>query len=166
MTLPPLLNLNHPAAFLVTGYMENLAAKYVSYLWLSLWALWAFSALTTKLSVKRQSAESLLAQTVPVTLAFFLLFARSIRPHWLRTRFLPESNAELIWTGFAFAALGVAFAILSRLWIGRNWSGTVTIKNQHELIQNGPYRVVRAPSVTDCWWLISAPPWFTGKSEA
>jgi len=31
------------------------------------------------------------------------------------------------------------------VWIGRNWSGRVTIKQQHELIQDGPYSLVRHP---------------------
>jgi protein-S-isoprenylcysteine O-methyltransferase Ste14 len=40
---------------------------------------------------------------------------------------------------------GVAFAIWARLHIGRNWSGTVTIKADHKLIRTGPYAIVRHP---------------------
>ncbi|HEU4413352.1 MAG TPA: isoprenylcysteine carboxylmethyltransferase family protein [Candidatus Angelobacter sp.] len=148
MTPCVIVQSNHTAAIFVTSYMEHMAGTYASYLWIALWTLWAISAFAAKSSVKRQSAESRLAQTVPVTLAFFLLFGRSIWPRWLLARFFPESNAALIWAGFALTALGVAFAILARLWIGRNWSGTVTIKNQHELVQNGPYRIVRHPIYT------------------
>jgi protein-S-isoprenylcysteine O-methyltransferase Ste14 len=50
-----------------------------------------------------------------------------------------------MWTGLVITAMGIAFSVWARLWIGRNWSGTVTIKEQHELIQNGPYGLVRHP---------------------
>jgi protein-S-isoprenylcysteine O-methyltransferase Ste14 len=32
--------------------------------------------------------------------------------------------------------------------LGRNWSGTVTIKQDHELIASGPYALVRHPIYT------------------
>jgi protein-S-isoprenylcysteine O-methyltransferase Ste14 len=31
---------------------------------------------------------------------------------------------------------------------GRNWSGTVTLKKDHELIQGGPYKLARHPMYT------------------
>ena len=33
----------------------------------------------------------------------------------------------------------------ARALLGRNWSGTVTLKENHELIVRGPYRLVRHP---------------------
>ena len=32
--------------------------------------------------------------------------------------------------------------------LGRNWSGTVTVKENHELIRSGPYAIVRHPIYT------------------
>ena len=32
--------------------------------------------------------------------------------------------------------------------LGRNWSGVITLKEGHELIERGPYRVVRHPIYT------------------
>jgi hypothetical protein len=29
--------------------------------------------------------------------------------------------------------------------IGRDWSGTITVKRDHELVKSGPYRLVRHP---------------------
>ncbi len=34
---------------------------------------------------------------------------------------------------------------LARVILGTNWSGIVTLKENHELIQSGPYRFVRHP---------------------
>jgi protein-S-isoprenylcysteine O-methyltransferase Ste14 len=31
------------------------------------------------------------------------------------------------------------------MWLGSNWSGRITIKENHELVQSGPYRITRNP---------------------
>jgi protein-S-isoprenylcysteine O-methyltransferase Ste14 len=128
--------------------MENIFSIGVAYLWTALWIVWLVSALLAKRSVQSQTIASRLEQSILVTTAFCLLFVRNLWPHWLRQRVLPESDVALLWTGLIFTAAGVGFAILARFWIGRNWSGTVTIKEQHELIQSGPYRIVRHPIYT------------------
>ena len=44
---------------------------------------------------------------------------------------------------------GAAFAVTARMTLGSNWSGGgAAIKHQHELIQRGPYRLVRHPIYT------------------
>ncbi|MGP8165465.1 MAG: methyltransferase family protein [Steroidobacteraceae bacterium] len=45
-------------------------------------------------------------------------------------------------------AAGLLFSIWARQHLGRNWSGRVTIKADHELITTGPYRVTRHPIYT------------------
>jgi protein-S-isoprenylcysteine O-methyltransferase Ste14 len=50
--------------------------------------------------------------------------------------------------GIALVALGLGFSLLARVWLGRNWSGTVTVKREHELIRSGPYALVRHPIYT------------------
>jgi protein-S-isoprenylcysteine O-methyltransferase Ste14 len=120
----------------------------VAYFWTALWVFWVISALAAKQSVKRQSFSSRLAQTVPVIVAFSLLFSHNVWPHWLHFRFFPKSGLTVMWIGMGLTAVGIAFALWARLWIGRNWSGTVTIKDQHELIQRGPYSLVRHPIYT------------------
>src|SRR5262249_43321668 len=114
-------------------------------LWTLLWVLWLVAALTTKPTVQTQSRDSRLVQQIPVILAFFLLFGRHIWPDWLHQRIFPASDMALQWLGLALTVTGIAFAIWARLWIGKNWSSNVTIKEQHELIQTGPYRLVRHP---------------------
>lgn len=44
---------------------------------------------------------------------------------------------------------GTFFAIWARITIGRNWSGAViTAKEHHQLVTDGPYRIVRHPIYT------------------
>jgi len=51
-------------------------------------------------------------------------------------------------SGVFLCVSGLVFAIWARLILGRNWSGVVTLKEGHELIERGPYRVVRHPIYT------------------
>jgi protein-S-isoprenylcysteine O-methyltransferase Ste14 len=40
------------------------------------------------------------------------------------------------------------FYLFARFYLGRLWSGAITIMNDHELIQTGPYRFLRHPMYT------------------
>jgi protein-S-isoprenylcysteine O-methyltransferase Ste14 len=41
--------------------------------------------------------------------------------------------------------IGFAITVWARLILGSNWSATVTVKENHELVTRGPYRLVRHP---------------------
>jgi protein-S-isoprenylcysteine O-methyltransferase Ste14 len=43
---------------------------------------------------------------------------------------------------------GVAFTVWARITLGRNWSVEPTFKQDHELIESGPYALVRHPIYT------------------
>jgi protein-S-isoprenylcysteine O-methyltransferase Ste14 len=48
----------------------------------------------------------------------------------------------------AIVVAGLAFTVWARIVLGRNWSAEVTFKEGHELIETGPYRLVRHPIYT------------------
>src|SRR6266852_6362884 len=125
--------------------MHDILRDCADYFWLVLGIFWLVGALTAKRTERTQSPVSRLLQIAPEIAAFSLLFGRLAWPDWLRQRLLPEDFLATAWVGLALTAVGIAFAIWARLWIGRNWSGRVTIKEQHELIQSGPYAIVRHP---------------------
>ena len=43
---------------------------------------------------------------------------------------------------------GAGFTVWARITLGRNWSAEVTFKQDHELIESGPYALVRHPIYT------------------
>lgn len=61
---------------------------------------------------------------------------------------LPAAGTRLVLGGICFVALGLGVSVLARVWLGGNWSGTVTLNQVHELIRTGPYRFVRHPIYT------------------
>ena len=76
--------------------------------------------------------------------ATILMLAGHRLPSLLCARFLPPGPAMPA-MGAALTALGLGFAIWACVHLGRNWSGTVTLKADHALIRTGPYRRVRHP---------------------
>lgn len=62
-------------------------------------------------------------------------------------RLLPASPS-IMTAGLAVEAVGLFLAIWARRHLGRNWSGEITIKVDHQLIRSGPYRLLRHPIYT------------------
>jgi protein-S-isoprenylcysteine O-methyltransferase Ste14 len=62
-------------------------------------------------------------------------------------RLLPVS-VPIMAAGLVVEAMGLFVAIWARRHLGRNWSGEITIKVEHELIRSGPYRWLRHPIYT------------------
>ena len=63
-------------------------------------------------------------------------------------RYSWQRSFSAYWIGLALLCAGLAFAVWARVELGRNWSGSVTVKEGHELIRSGPYAYVRHPIYT------------------
>jgi protein-S-isoprenylcysteine O-methyltransferase Ste14 len=62
-------------------------------------------------------------------------------------RLLPGS-ALIMAAGLAIEAAGLWMAVWARRHLGRNWSGEISVKVDHQLIRSGPYRRLRHPIYT------------------
>lgn len=116
-------------------------------MWLSLALYWLFSSLSVKKSIKKQSGWQRMAYTLCLLFAFTLLFQDYFKTGLLYKPILPQNPFWKI-SGLILCAAGLLFALLARIWLGKNWSGRITIKENHELIQSGPYRITRNPIYT------------------
>jgi len=112
--------------------------------WIAFLLIWMIGATRTKRPTRIQSVRSQLLQRGLVAAGAILLFARGLGIGWLGVHLLPDSLA-LAYAGVVLTIAGIAFAVWARFAIGRNWSATVTIKQDHELIRSGPYALVRHP---------------------
>lgn len=116
-------------------------------MWLVLMVVWSVMWLGMKKAKKREAWAERMEHGVLLIGGFYLLFARQIDWAWLNKRVLPSIPS--IWVaGLAATALGVAISIWARLSLGSNWSGMVTLKDDHELIRSGLYRWIRHPIYT------------------
>ena len=118
-----------------------------SILWLLLGAIWLGSAPFSKRTMHRQSISSRIEQGIVLTIGAFLLFGSPSYLDWLNQPVFTVT-LPIALLGLALVACGVAFSIWARFILGDNWSGTVTVKQNHTLIVLGPYRIVRHPIYT------------------
>jgi protein-S-isoprenylcysteine O-methyltransferase Ste14 len=125
--------------------MSGATRAVIAGIWIVWLAYWLLAAFATKRTVERGDlfGYRLVALVLVVALlAVFGLFGLA-----------PES---VIWNTPAAVAIacvcvvaaGAAFAVWARIVLGRNWSAEVTFKQGHELIESGPYALVRHPIYT------------------
>lgn len=119
--------------------------KLIYWCWYIFVFFWLLNMFSNKRTLARQSVGNRLLYTIPFLLAFWLLFGAS--HHW-RHSFalvvLPHSLGLNV-VSLVLAVFGLALAMWARVTLGTNWSGTVTLKENHELIVRGPYAYVRHP---------------------
>ena len=124
--------------------MKVIYNNLLAYMW-GTWALyWWLAARNTKRAIRKESLSSRLAYLIPLVLAALLLWRSTFPWLYLDKRFLPASPS-VFWIGSVITACGLLFCVWARVYLGKNWSGTVTIKEGHELISSGPYALVRHP---------------------
>jgi protein-S-isoprenylcysteine O-methyltransferase Ste14 len=112
--------------------------------WLVFAAYWLLSMRNLKPVKSREPAANRGLQIVVIVIAALLVFSDMAAHTVLRRRFVAHS-ATVYDLGLAMACAGIAVAIWARYHIGAYWSGRVTLKQDHKLIQSGPYARVRHP---------------------
>ncbi|HEY1724444.1 MAG TPA: isoprenylcysteine carboxylmethyltransferase family protein [Steroidobacteraceae bacterium] len=128
--------------------MRQWYGELIPALWIAWFIYWRMSAAGVKPIARVESPLSRAAHFVPLIVAGLLLWMRRIADGGvLFERFIARSF-EAYWSGVALVVAGLIFSIWARRTIGRNWSGTVTVKQDHELITSGPYALVRHPIYT------------------
>jgi protein-S-isoprenylcysteine O-methyltransferase Ste14 len=113
-------------------------------MWLTWAGYWWAASRDVKAASRRESARSRMVHIVPLMLAVALLTLPESPVRALGQRFL-QARVWPFWTGAVLTLAGLLFAVWARVHLGGNWSGTVTVKENHELITSGPYRFVRHP---------------------
>ena len=118
----------------------------IAVLWIAWGLYWSWAALGVKRARRRESSASRAAHLVPLTVAACLLAAPSL-PGWLGEPYC-AGGARTDSCAIALVAAGLAFSVWARVLLGGNWSALVTLKEGHEIVRSGPYRLIRHPIYT------------------
>ncbi len=140
-----------PAAGAADGDVAESMSAWHYWLIIAVWATWEIYWSVSAWGVKRAASKEPLATRIPVVIGLLLGFSMLLVPGWygpfFGQRFL-LANDLIYFAGLALLLSGVYWGFWARHTLGSNWSGRVTIKEDHELITRGPYRFVRHPIYT------------------
>ena len=127
--------------------MKTFFQALIPALWLAWLAFWVLAARKTKETARQESTGSRLMHHVPLIAGGVLLASSHVLGQDMEGRFHAHTFGWFM-VGLALVVVGLGFSVAARMRLGRNWSGTVTLKKNHELIQSGPYALVRHPIYT------------------
>jgi protein-S-isoprenylcysteine O-methyltransferase Ste14 len=121
------------------------------------WPRWASGAtwilfsiyweIAAKNAAREKSSESAVSRGLHVFMTNAALLLLFVPVPGLTRRYLPAPQV-FVPIGLTIEACGLLLAVWARRHLGRNWSGRITIKVDHELVKSGPYRFVRHPIYT------------------
>jgi len=115
--------------------------------WIIFILVWLLGTVSTKRTIYRESSAERARYWLVLVIGYFLVIKSSSLPPPFDWLVVPHTTSS-VWVGAFLCVSGLVFAIWARVILGRNWSGVITLKEEHELIERGPYRVVRHPIYT------------------
>jgi protein-S-isoprenylcysteine O-methyltransferase Ste14 len=127
--------------------MSILPFTVVRCIWAVFGIFWLLAAFIQKRTVRRQSVGSRVSQLAIILLALTPFFVIDRRFEILYRHVTPDSRV-IQYLGILLLLIGCGFAVWARVTLGGNWSGMVTVKENHALITHGPYAWVRHPIYT------------------
>lgn len=129
-----IIALSHPSVASIPMWIS--AALWIAFI--TYWSIAARGAAATKSS---ESEESRRFHTRLLNASFLFLL---LPIPFLRERFLAV-HATLVAIGFGVQIASGMLGVWARRVLGRNWSGAITVADNHQLIRSGPYHLVRHP---------------------
>ena len=108
------------------------------------WALWLLSWMIAAGWTARVANRPMLGSQT----AYHLITIAGVALLFARTSVDERLTGAAGWAMFALVVAGLAFCWWARLHLGAMWSGTVTRKDDHQIIESGPYGLVRHPIYT------------------
>lgn len=133
---------------LIVGLFYLVFAKTGPGLWVSggVWLLFIiYWSAAAKNAAPTSSSESPASRQIHQLLMYGALLLAFLPVPGLRRRWLPMASWIGASIGLAIQASSALLAVWARRHLGRNWSGAITAKVDHELIRTGPYQLLRHP---------------------
>jgi protein-S-isoprenylcysteine O-methyltransferase Ste14 len=116
-------------------------------LWIAFLIYWQIKAAGTKTTQRIEPVASRIVRAFTFLIAIVLLSTTRIPLRWLYLQPWP-TGLWPFWLGATVLVAGLLLAVWAREHLGSNWSRSVTIKQDHQLITTGPYAMVRHPIYT------------------
>src|SRR5579885_822213 len=119
--------------------MGSWAQRTVLVCWAIFFAYWLIAAFRTKRTIER--SDGWWRRLALIVVAMMLLSnSRTAGVLWRVSLMLWSPTTVTNVVGVTLAVSGLVLALRARAVLAGNWSALVAIKDQHELVQRGPYR--------------------------
>jgi protein-S-isoprenylcysteine O-methyltransferase Ste14 len=123
-----------------------MAPIFAIYLVWAVWLVtWFVAALWVGPTIKRAGVLREFLYRVLGIVGFVLLFGFYFNRYDMVYRFWRTPSGNFGWAMVALVAAGFAFCSWARVRLGPLWSGTITRKDNHRIVDTGPYALVRHP---------------------
>ena len=130
----------------MTNEIVPLPGTVIHICWAIFAVVWMVTAFSTKRTVRREGIGPRGLMLFVVAAAAVLIWQSRRSRAWDVVLFPPSEPLAIV--AAIVCILGLLFTLWARFTLGRNWSGRITLKENHELIERGPYRLVRHPIYT------------------
>ncbi|HEX4096676.1 MAG TPA: isoprenylcysteine carboxylmethyltransferase family protein [Caulobacteraceae bacterium] len=132
----------------------------IIFAWLAWVVTWWLAAVWSKRAIRRPPQVQEFIHMTPTVIGAVVMFSThaSLDDPSLQVMNSPRALFEPIqlwrtppdlgWACFGLAILGFAFCWWARVHLGKLWSGSITLKADHRIVDTGPYRLVRHPIYT------------------
>jgi protein-S-isoprenylcysteine O-methyltransferase Ste14 len=116
----------------------------IGMLWVGWVAYWIVAARHTLTNQRTESLLTGASYRVLLVFGIILLAFPAYRLSPANPILWPQSAVTMA-VGLGLAVIGLGIAVWARRHLGRYWSGRITLKVDHQVIQSGPYAFVRHP---------------------
>ncbi len=126
--------------------IEIAPGKVIALLWIAFLASWVIGAFWAERPEKRAGSHAEAGYRVALLIGtgLFLIPAHGYRG-WMR---IWHPGLTFAWLCIGLMLVGFAFCWWARAYLGRLWSSQVTKKQDHYIVDTGPYALVRHPIYT------------------
>lgn len=107
---------------------------------------WMVARSWSKVTLARLSRRSERLYSSIANFGFVLLFLSIFHLKWLPRLWTMPTTGQ--WTLAVLGLAGFGFSWWARIHLGANWSWKITLKENHTIVETGPYRLVRHPIYT------------------
>ncbi len=125
--------------------MTGSISLFIELCWLAWVLYWVAMAFTTKRTLERGGFFGYRLVTVAVVVVYVAVGRLA---HLSSDSQLWHTTLALSIVSDCIVLAGAAFTVWARITLGRNWSAEITFKQDHELIESGPYALARHPIYT------------------
>jgi protein-S-isoprenylcysteine O-methyltransferase Ste14 len=116
----------------------------IGMVWVGWAAYWIIAARHTLTNRRTESLLTGASYRILLVLGVILLAFPGYHLSSANPSLWPQSVVTLA-IGLCLAVSGVGIAVWARRHLGKYWSGRITLKMDHHVIQSGPYALVRHP---------------------